>query len=414
MAPRTVTFTRILSREEVAARASKIWQSRSSFSTSKKQDEALAGTVVGKDNLRNRPKIKLQGSTQTITATRGSEPSYGTSVVINKTNSRIGGRRMSVTSSRLIPTSPDTALSQSYEDTETNITGCIDNDPSNFNPNPPDPPEPDPDPDDPPPNPPGNPNDPEAPPEPAPTPNGCSPSDFDQWYNASGPGSENCPAGTTFKGFAEVPEGTFMVLCGGSSRPPGDGCPEETVGYSCVNGSCAEVPNGTYSTIEQCQAADCSESALGYICNGSSCQQVPLSEATYATLEECQNNCTPPESYDIVNGLCTPSDNGSYGSLTECGSYGGLVDGEDLTGKTVQFESRCNYENGTLITDWITKTAVIPLRQASKPLDPGAFGCIKVIIDSTDTEITICSSTAPTEEGPLCPARVETRNFEIL
>jgi len=319
MPSRKVSVTR--AKNGIKSRGNRVFSSR--VRRGKNKDEAIAGVVVGKDNRRNKTRVKPRGSNSNISAVNSIDSGvYGRSVVVTRSNSRRGGRSVSVTSvSRISSSEDDTRLTQSYEDTTTNITGCTDNDSSNFNQEPPEDPPEEPAPEEPPAPPSNSPINPEPIPEPEPTPNGCLPTDEDQWYNATGPGAEFCPAGTTYKGFAEIPAGVFMVLCGGPGRPAGEGCPEQPIGYSCVDGSCTEVSGGSFATIEECQS---SCEPLGYSCSNGECIAVPLSTATYATQAECQANCSiePPITYDCINGLCVETLNGPYATLSACTDQG--------------------------------------------------------------------------------------------
>lgn len=369
--------------------SNRLWKGR--VSSSKRPDEVKSGTVVGADNKRGSTKVKLTGSAVNVNVfnNQSNPATYGRSVTINRSNSRRGGRRVSVTTTRKISTNSesDARLTQAYEDTTTNLTGCTDNDPSPFQPEPPEPPEaPEPEPTPDPPE--AGPNDPEQPPEQPPTPNGCNPEDEDQWYNAAGPGAEFCPAGTQYKGFAEVPEGTFMVLCGGPARPPGDGCPEEPISYSCYQGSCREVPNGTFASIEDCQATDCSESGMGFVCVSGSCEPVPLSQAIYATQEECLANCDSPPApgaFDCVNGQCLAVEGGAFTDINDCrfncDQGCGTLDYEFFNVTTQEF-------------DPISRQVCTPFTVTGVQMegcDGGSVCCIKAVWDTGEVSLTASS-----------------------
>jgi hypothetical protein len=141
------------------------------------------------------------------------------------------------------------------------------------------------------------PNDPEEPDEPPEEPGeGCSPESDCQWYNSPNGDSSNCPAGTTYKGFAELAGGKFKVLCCGEERPAGDGCPEdpEIYGWQCINGTCEQLPAGLYATKAECEeTCNQDENCLPWACENDTCTNVGCG-GQYSTLEECQAVCGPP------------------------------------------------------------------------------------------------------------------------
>ena len=183
-----------------------------------------------------------------MTVTEG--PSEGEGLTIGRARSQRGERKVSVLSYKgkmrtaNDPTAGFSDLSASNELCEPTSggTGGMDSPspppsgpsgglrPGNFQPRPPEPDE-------------------EDPPT---TPEGCSPGPT-QWY------FNQCPAGYQSLGFADLPDGSNMVLCRNPSGPatPGDGCPEtpDTYGWTCTSTGCVEVANGQYATQAECETA---------------------------------------------------------------------------------------------------------------------------------------------------------------
>jgi hypothetical protein len=177
------------------------------------------------------------------------------------------------------------------------------------------------------------PEDPEVPPppqeapereekEPPSKPEGCEPTSNQQWYN-SADGQSGCPTGTDYLGFAQLPDGSFMVLCEGSDRPPGDGCPTvpDEYGWECVRSTgteglsetCQEVPNGLYATKAECES----------ICLCSDCE-----EGEEDPQESVAYNFTPGDPVNGVPGSCSFELNGTYATEDACKADNGLVDGQ--------------------------------------------------------------------------------------
>jgi hypothetical protein len=135
---------------------------------------------------------------------------------------------------------------------------------------------------------PEDPEEPDTPPSPS---EGCYPESDCQWYNAPSGNPLNCPSGTTYKGFAELPGiGNFMVLCCGEERPAGDGCPDDPVayGWQCVNGTCEQLPAGLYATKAECET-NCNQEPCGnaWASEGGTCTFVGCGQGEYGTEDEC-------------------------------------------------------------------------------------------------------------------------------
>jgi len=262
--------------------------------------------VVGQDNLTGKT-ISSDGSQGLTKGLTDGQPRVLQSVVVSRSKASGNGRRVSMKSSsrKTVTISTSTVLTQGAIG-QPEVDLCKSNSFTN-RPPPEDPEDPEPPP---PPVPPG-PNAPEPPetPDPPPeTPEGCSTESDCQWYNSGDGEDTSCPAGTTYKGFAQLNSG-FKVLCCGPDRPVGDGCPEDpsTYGYQCVNGTCEVVPNGLYSTRAECESAGCGQDTPElpdpdprYSCLNGSC--VENSKGEFESLSACESGCTggsePEEPFD--------------------------------------------------------------------------------------------------------------------
>ena len=95
--------------------------------------------------------------------------------------------------------------------------------------------------------------------------------------------------------------------------------------FECQNGNCYQVQgtNGQYATLIDCQA-DCT--AIKYKCTNGSCSQDPNGQ--YTSMSDCQQNCQQVTTYDctsvgsqgIYTGQCVPVNGpgGAYATLTHC------------------------------------------------------------------------------------------------
>jgi len=292
--------------------------------------------VVGQDNLTGQT-LASDGNGSILKGELDSEPKLLTQVTVNRSKSKEGSRQIAMGGASQVkfqsisPQITQGAVGQSEID--------ICKSASSGGGGAPNPPEEPPEPDEPPPAPPSGPNQPTPNPEEdesQPPGEGCEPESDCQWYNASESGAtegSGCPPGTTSRGFAQLPDGSYKVLCCGPDRPAGDGCPEDptTYGFQCVNGTCELVPNGLYASASECEAG-CNQDepgeAMRYTCAGIQCIQDPNGE--YATLEACQDGCKdgtqtwdPPEMPG--SGPCVPvlGTNGQYTSQSECETANG-------------------------------------------------------------------------------------------
>jgi hypothetical protein len=261
-------------------------------------NSTVIGYVVGQDNLTGKT-IASDGNGSLIKGDLSQSPKVLHRVIVNRNKSKDGSRRVSMTGSRKVTFQTVASLVTQGAVGQSEIDICRSASSSGGGaPNPPeDPPEPDP----PPPEPPSGPNQPTPNPEEdesQPPGEGCEPESDCQWYNASESGAtegSGCPPGTTSRGFAQLPDGSYKVLCCGPDRPAGDGCPEDptTYGYQCVNGTCELVPNGLFASASECESG-CNQDeppgpAMRYTCAGIQCIADPNGE--YGSLEACQDGC---------------------------------------------------------------------------------------------------------------------------
>lgn len=272
----------------------------------------MEGYVVGQDNFGGQA-IVSDGST-TIKGRADAEPAIHTVAVVTRARSKEGARSAVVeTKGRKSTISSQSILTQGTTGQAT-TQSC----PGNSSPSPaPEPGDPEPQPEPQPPSPPGSPNDPPEEDEPSSTPVGCDPNDDCQWYNAAS-GDAPCPAGTTYQGFAELPGGSFKILCCGPQRPSGDGCPTDptTFGWSCDNGTCRNVPNGTFATFEECQGT-CR--ANTFECANGSCVEVFDGSGSFATLADCEASCGGADmGWNCVEQTCVKAPGGRFASLADC------------------------------------------------------------------------------------------------
>lgn len=246
------------------------------------------GHTIGMNNVTNNPIIKVDSgnSVEAPALSQTTSIQSGQKAIVDHDQSNTGSR---VVTSRfggnVRLTSREGSTPNSENESEIDI--CNDagtNDGDNEEPEEPEEPEPESPPEEPPP------GAPEEPPETPPSPGeGCRPDDDCQWYNSSGSSSSACPSGTTYKGFAELSDGSFKVLCCGESRPAGDGCPEEVAyGWQCINGSCELLPAGLYATQAECeQQCGQDEPCLDWAIEGGQCTNVGCGNGAYGSQEEC-------------------------------------------------------------------------------------------------------------------------------
>lgn len=194
--------------------------------------------------------------------------------------------------------------------------GCDPN--SGFpDPPPPDPPEPEPEP----PKPEPEPDNPEPEPEPEPDdpeqPDGCNPESSAQWYPSAFPDGRGCPPSTYFRGFFERGDGSFLVMCEGESRPDSGECPRNR--WTCSNGKCVQVKeNGEFETFEECKDSQCGKPR--FTCVDGTCVESP--NGSFTTIEECQGNCGR---FRCEDGTCVPDENGTFENRQACESECGQL-----------------------------------------------------------------------------------------
>jgi hypothetical protein len=293
----------------------------------------LNGYTVGSNNFTGKPIVRSDGGKNMQVISNGANPVLGQAVTIQHDQTAPGSRtltalfRNELVSSTGLPPTPNR---NSAQDIDSCVLPPSEGEPEELEepeePLPPAEPDDNDDDED------NEDEDPEAPGE------GCYPDSDCQWYSASNGDSSNCPAGTSYSGFAELAGGQFMVLCCGESRPPGDGCPgePETTGWQCVNGTCEQLPAGLFATKAECEQS-CGNGTPWAV---EDCQCTYLGEGgSFSTLEECQATLPPPPfeggqcpiRYDIRyrvewGGGWGPSSNPGYdnGSWSAPSIYGPL------------------------------------------------------------------------------------------
>lgn len=298
------------------------------------------GYIVGQDNLTGQT-LASDGNGSVLKGQLDEQPKALQQVVVSRNKSSQGSRQVSMSGSRKVSFQVETPRLTQGNVGQAEIDQCKSAGSGGGGspqppqpPQPPEPPEDPPEPDEPPPAPPGGPNQPEPNPEEdesQPPGEGCTPESDCQWYNTNEAGAtegSGCPAGTTSRGFAQLAENVYKVLCCGPDRPTGDGCPEDptTYGYQCVNGTCELVPNGLFASASECEQGcnqdEDPEPAMRYTCAGIQC--IEAADGEYASLAECQGGCqdgtetwNPPPS---GVGPCTPvlGLDGQYTTQGEC------------------------------------------------------------------------------------------------
>ena len=250
------------------------------------------GYIVGQDNLTGKT-IASDGNGTLFKASLSEPPSILNQVTIKRTESTNGSRQMTMGSSKKATQGQQVGGLTSGNVGKAEVDIC--RFPSLTPPPPEEPDEPEP----PPPLPPSDPTNPEEDEEeeelePG---EGCTSESDCQWYNSNesdAVSGSGCPAGTQSRGFAQLSDGSFKVLCCGPDRPAGDGCPDDptTYGYQCVNGRCELVPNGLYATISECEASGCDQEeppvAIRYNCSGTEC--IEAVDGQFASLAECESS----------------------------------------------------------------------------------------------------------------------------
>lgn len=162
-----------------------------------------------------------------------------------------------------------------------------------------------------------DPNNPQPDPSEESTLEGCSPEDECQWYYAPSIDAA-CPAGTIKKSGIELSTGEFMILCCGPDRPVGDGCPDDEVGWECVDGTCTLVTGGRWATQEECEQ-NCT--SITWTCTPDGCVSVTDGSGEFATEAECLQQCSA-QGWECVGGACQQIEGGRYATRTECENSG--------------------------------------------------------------------------------------------
>jgi hypothetical protein len=104
--------------------------------------------------------------------------------------------------------------------------------------------------------------------------------------------------------------------------------PSETTKWTCGpnnDGKCVQSADGTYGSQAECeQSGECkkTEPKLFFDCGGEGqpCVNVPDGTGQFATLEDCNKNCSTQTDYNCVDKVCipTPKGTGEYKSLAAC------------------------------------------------------------------------------------------------
>ncbi len=127
-----------------------------------------------------------------------------------------------------------------------------------------------------------------------------------------------CPLGMTKYGYAELPNGDIMIQCKSPAPPPSGGVPSDPTawGYDCSScGTCIPVQGGKYPTLEICQQSGCKP--MTYQCTPTGCVPVYDGSGNFTTLAACENSCSAVP-YACVDGNCIQTLDGKYATLEDC------------------------------------------------------------------------------------------------